>query len=252
MPVSSREFPALLFGGIGTLLHYSPSLQQIIENLSPAPSEQSKGRIEMARLRALRRLNQESESQKNFLLDLKHLLHLWSEELGLPENDRGSWIEDVQTKIQGSTKIVLARTVVDVLEQLSERGYRLGAFSSWRVPLADLLRLYGILDLFDVVIESEDASQDGSPSLFDIALEEFDVSPKQAVMIGHSFAGEIVGSLRSGIQPVLYDPQFEEVRALTTEDTSNKVVSLEALRHNRRLQGTKVITKFEDLLGLFQ
>jgi len=60
----------------------------------------------------------------------------------------------------------------------------------------------------------------------------------------------VIGAQRADLKAILYDPTYREMRALseTTTEALEKVVSIDVLRQNRRLQGVKVVTRFDELL----
>jgi HAD superfamily hydrolase (TIGR01509 family) len=156
---------------------------------------------------------------------------------------------EIQFQFSTDVKLVIAQTVLDLCTTLKERGYRLGIVSNWQGPLSEILRTQGLLDYFDSVITSHDAGvSKPNADIFRIALEDLDEVASKAIFIGDTFATDIIGAHRAGIQAILYDPLMKQLRALAPEDVSQKVVSLEALRHNRLLEGVKVIYRMTDLL----
>ena len=62
--------------------------------------------------------------------------------------------------------------------------------------------------MLDAVIVSERAGvSKPDPRIFAIALEELDVRPEEAVMVGDSWKADIAGARAAGLRPVWFNPR---------------------------------------------
>jgi len=251
-PVTSREFPIVLFDAVGTLLHSQPPLQMFfkfeLERRGVVINEQD---FESAWTRVIQKLNLESEQNPQFVLPRNFWFTALLNELNLSESQRVTFKQELLDAFYQNVRLAIPQLCVRVCEVLQERGYRLGIVSNHDHSLADVLRTQGILDLFEVVVTAADAHVlKPDPAPFRMALEELDALDEKAIFVGESYAVDVIGAQRAGMKSVLYDPTHREMRALaeTTTEALEKVVSIDALRQNRRLQGVKVVTRFDELL----
>jgi pyrophosphatase PpaX len=76
-------------------------------------------------------------------------------------------------------------TLTEMLDTLKQRDLLLGAWSSRTENLEDSLRLTGIIDYFDVIIDGDQVQHfKPDPEGFYMALEKLAVTPEEAVMVG--------------------------------------------------------------------
>jgi putative hydrolase of the HAD superfamily len=248
--ITSSEFPVLLFDAAGTLFHHHPALKTFyFHAFKKLGFEFTEAEIHRALLGALRRLNKDSRDSDEYEFKPASFVEALIVELKFEASE----VADLEKKLLEAfaigMKIVLPNTVVDSLDELKKRGYRLGIVSNWTFQLGELLRVQGVLDLFDSIVTAHEVGfAKPRREIFEAATEDLDIDPKQCVFVGSSYAADIVGAQRLEMLPVLYDPEHTQLRALEPIDTSGKVVSIEKLRQNRNIQGVKVITKFEELL----
>lgn len=72
----------------------------------------------------------------------------------------------------------------------------------------DKLVFCRIASLVDaVVVSGDEGISKPDPRIFSIALERLGVAPAEAVMVGDSWAADIVGAARAGIRPVWFNPR---------------------------------------------
>lgn len=252
-PVTSREFPAVLFDAGGTLMHLMPPLQKFcLEHLRSQGISLTEEKFDRAWVGFLTHLNRMVEAHPEWYPPD----HFWAEalvtELALDDPKKFT-----HSLVEASTalKWVISNDVIDFCETLLGRGYRLGVVSNATQDLAEIFRVQGILDLFSVVVTAQGASSHRKPQphFFLEAAEDLEISASQLVHVGESFALDVIGAQRAGMKAVLYDPTHQELKALaeTTTESLSKVVSIETLRQNRRLSGVKVVTKIGELLDFF-
>ena len=72
----------------------------------------------------------------------------------------------------------------------------------------DKLDYCGLAACVDVLIASEDVGvSKPERGIFEIALERMDVRPAEAVMVGDSWANDIVGAANAGIRAIWFNPE---------------------------------------------
>jgi FMN phosphatase YigB (HAD superfamily) len=249
-PVSSREFPVVLWDAAGVLCHFQPSLDkyltEIIKTVTQAPVDITQ--LETAWVEALRKQNAAAEKEVKWAWSVEVFLTHLLESIHVDFPSRVKIVEIFQTQFSSSLKAVFSQSLIDSLDEFKQRGYRLGIVSNWDDRLPDLLKAAGILGYFESV---QCASRHPKPStqIFFEALDDMDVTPDQAIHIGESYALDVIPAQRAGLASILYDPSLRELRALaeTHIETSSKIVSIDALRQSRRLAGIKVATRFQEL-----
>ena len=94
--------------------------------------------------------------------------------------------------------------VPDALRTLKARGFRLGLISNSHRPLESFGAHFELDGLISATISSSDHGfLKPHPSIFRAALELMEVGPDEAVMVGDSFAHDIVGARQAGIRGIL-------------------------------------------------
>ena len=89
----------------------------------------------------------------------------------------------------------------------TRRRARVGIVSNnLREEQQDKLRCCGLDQYVDALIVSEEAGMSKpDPRIFEIALQRLDCRPDEAVMLGDSWAADIVGAAAAGIRPVWFN-----------------------------------------------
>lgn len=78
----------------------------------------------------------------------------------------------------------------------------------------ELLREAELYDFFDVMlVSSEVGMSKPEPRIFEIVLEELNVEPEEAVMVGNTISTDIFGGNRIGMKTVLIQPEQEYQRS---------------------------------------
>lgn len=84
------------------------------------------------------------------------------------------------------------------------RSQRLVVVSNWDCSLHAVLERIGLAPLLDGVVTSAQAgARKPSPAIFERALAMAQVGPSEAIHVGDSFAEDVLGAQRAGIEPVL-------------------------------------------------
>ena len=103
---------------------------------------------------------------------------------------------------------VLFDDALSTLAALKERGYLLGVVSNRHyggVPFHEDLHTMGLLDYFELrhmAISADLGLRKPNPDIFLHTLNSLDVSPDEAVMVGDSLRGDIVGAKRLAMRAI--------------------------------------------------
>jgi len=99
--------------------------------------------------------------------------------------------------------------VCDTLRALKERGYLLGIITDTAAPFhikLNWLEKGGFGDVWDSIISSQELGvRKPSPEIYQAALHQLNVSPCQAIFIGHKVS-ELDGAQAVGLQTIAFNP----------------------------------------------
>ena len=102
---------------------------------------------------------------------------------------------------------IIPEDVRRALPQLKEAGYILGVISNRDKPFQDVLQDHGISEFFDFSLAAGEINIfKPEPGVFEHALQQVNVAPKETVYVGDNYYADVVGARRAGLQPILYDP----------------------------------------------
>jgi HAD superfamily hydrolase (TIGR01662 family) len=127
-------------------------------------------------------------------------------ELGYAEVDETvlrSALDAMYSTTQGNW--VLEEDAIETLQKLKSKEYCLGIFSNAGddKDVQELIERFGIRSYFDFVLTSAACYyRKPHPRAFEIALAQWSVSPKDAVMIGDSLQADIYGAKRLNMHTV--------------------------------------------------
>jgi putative hydrolase of the HAD superfamily len=94
--------------------------------------------------------------------------------------------------------------VLPTLQELRSGGLELGIVSNFDTRLFAILRGLGLADLFDTVtISSLANAAKPSPRIFEVALEQHAVEPREALHVGDSVRDDVEGATKAGLAAVL-------------------------------------------------
>ena len=95
----------------------------------------------------------------------------------------------------------------EALERLKRAGVRLAVVSNSDGRAATALAAAGLLDAFELVIDSGEVGvEKPDPRIFQIALERLGVDAADALYVGDLYEVDVVGARAAGIDVVLIDP----------------------------------------------
>ena len=96
---------------------------------------------------------------------------------------------------------------VETLQELRDRGYRLGVVSNSDGRVDALLTDVGLRSCFDVVVDSgTEGVEKPDPRIFAIACERMGVEPAEAAYVCDIYEIDVAGARAAGLHPVLVDP----------------------------------------------
>jgi putative hydrolase of the HAD superfamily len=98
-------------------------------------------------------------------------------------------------------------------------------------PFHELLQKIGISGYFSYSLAAGEVnSYKPDPGVFKHALEQTGMSADESVYVGDNYFADIVGALRAGLKPVLYDPNiiFPEINcaAIRSFDELKSVIEV--------------------------
>jgi HAD superfamily hydrolase (TIGR01549 family) len=115
------------------------------------------------------------------------------------------------------------------LVQLKQDGYLMAVLSNRDKPFQETLDTHNISEFFDFSFAGGEVNAfKPEPEFFEHALRRANVTAQEAVYVGDNYYADVVGSLRAGLTPILYDPNgiFPEADCITIEtfDELNSVI----------------------------
>jgi putative hydrolase of the HAD superfamily len=131
------------------------------------------------------------------------------EAFGCPTSQARSLAPSVQNYMSGyyEPEDWIPPEVPEVLGNLQVAGFTLGLITNRSAPIQEYLDMVDLSPYFGVVLTGgEVGSWKPDPRIFAVALEQLQISAHQAIYVGDNYYADIVGALRAGIHPVLYDP----------------------------------------------
>ena len=92
----------------------------------------------------------------------------------------------------------------EIIRTLKTRGYRTALISNWDERLPKLLEELDLASLLDpIVISCRVGAEKPHPRIFETALEEADVPPSTALMVGDDYEADVEGARAMGMKAVL-------------------------------------------------
>ncbi len=97
--------------------------------------------------------------------------------------------------------------VLNTLDALKRRGYRIGIISDWGARLAGrIMGPLGVADHCDFIIASAAVGlSKPSAALFNLALGRANLQPEQTIMVGDNYLSDVLGARGAGIEGILLD-----------------------------------------------
>ena len=96
--------------------------------------------------------------------------------------------------------------VHETMQELRERGLRMGIISNFEIWLEGLLQELGLLEYLEVlVISGKEYVEKPHPRIYEIALERGGISPQSSLHVGDSPISDYEGAREAGMRAVLLD-----------------------------------------------
>lgn len=98
------------------------------------------------------------------------------------------------------------KAAIPILKRLKER-FILGIISNNYGNLKSICREVGLFDIMNILIDSNEVgAEKPDPKIFQAALNEENLMPPEAVMVGDNVKRDIIGAKEVGMRPVLIKP----------------------------------------------
>lgn len=199
----------ILFDLGGTLMHATGGWDSVIERADQALAKTLRDyniRVDAKRFR--RRLHEYYEKRDKDLQETTYhfVLRELLKELGhaeVPESVLRSALDAMYAVTQSNWQI--ESDAVETLRQLKSNQCRLGIFSNAGddKDVQQLIETFGIREYFDFVLTSAACFyRKPHPRAFEIALAQWNVTPREAVMIGDSLEADILGAKQVGMTAI--------------------------------------------------
>lgn len=227
----------ILFDLGGTLMHAIGAWEPVVERADQALAKTLRDyniRVEAKRFR--KRLHEYYEKRDKDLQETTYhfVLRELLKELGhaeVPESVLRSALDAMYAVTQSNWR--LESDAVETLRQLKSNRYRLGIFSNAGddKDVQQLIANFGIREYFDFALTSAACFyRKPHPRAFEIALAQWNVTPREAVMIGDSLEADIFGAKQVGMTAIWITrrAQFtdEEMRRIQPDFSLRKLTEL--------------------------
>jgi len=127
---------------------------------------------------------------------------------------------------------IVPEDALRVLPELKQKGYIMAVLSNRDKPFHELLESHKLNEHFHFSMAAGEVGvYKPDPKVFEHALERGKVTAQETVYIGDNYFADVVGSLRAGLHPVLYDPNgiFPEADCTTIKSFDELQSVIEAL-----------------------
>lgn len=120
----------------------------------------------------------------------------------------GAALDAVRTAMQarhraGDLWTYVEEGTTEVLEELLDRGHRIGIVSNADGRVAKFLEKAGLLRYFEVVVDSGVFGvEKPDPRIFHHACEQLGVAPADAFYVGDVYEVDVVGARAAGLEPI--------------------------------------------------
>ncbi|HSO13871.1 MAG TPA: HAD family hydrolase [Anaerolineales bacterium] len=103
---------------------------------------------------------------------------------------------------------IVPEDVRAALPKLKDAGYIMAVISNREKPFHEVLASHNLGEFFHFSLAAGEINiYKPDPGVFQHALDRANVTAQEAVYVGDNYFADVVGSLRAGLQPVLYDPK---------------------------------------------
>ena len=128
--------------------------------------------------------------------------------MGVPDERLAAGHEALVARFEDPGTYRLFPEVLEVLDELRERGVTVGVVSNWSERLPALLTALGVADRFQFVVTSaEMRAEKPERAIFERALFRAGVPPEEALHVGDHLDRDVRGALGAGLRAALVDRQ---------------------------------------------
>lgn len=154
---------------------------------------------------------QESHSNPEFIKSKRFWLEHYALSLkaaGLEDLIAGKVaLEILENRNQIKRDFWLEDDCINTLSSLKEKGFKLAIVSNWDGSLEEICKDLGIYYYFDFIADSYCVGcEKPDAEIFNIVMNNLQLSPTEVVHVGDLYYTDVVGALKLGITPILYDP----------------------------------------------
>lgn len=205
------EIRAVFFDAFKTLIDLNPSyagaFADVCKDFGYPVTEAEVARV----LPAIERMEEERlREQKDFAVTPEVLERRWIalncaifRAVGV-EGDARALSEEMERRFAAGSYSRLYADTLPVLENLRERGFRLGVISNGTPGVARCLESAGVTERVDFVLVSALVGwEKPSPKIFRMGLKAVGLEPAQVVFVGDHYMVDIQGALSVGMHAVM-------------------------------------------------
>lgn len=215
---SNNHFKTILFDLDGTLRHHLPSGGEVfveyLKSIGEKFSDEDKTRAERWEHYYFANSPEIQADHITFKDDINAFWVNFARRrlvaLGLHPNRAAELAPSVSAHMGEAYKpeVFVPEDAPLVLSTLKEKGYLLGVVSNRDQPFQEELKSLNLDSYFSFSLAAGEV-QSFKPDvrIFERALEIAKTPAQQAMYIGDNYFADIVGSLRAGLMPVLFDPK---------------------------------------------
>lgn len=214
MTISIYDYKAVFFDAGDTLLTIPGAHERMHRFLAERAFHHSKERIAELFHAAFRRFYYgkpvtgtercSPESDRAFWIGLyRHLITELSNGAELEEEIVHRWCHELYDLFTDPEVYVLFDDVVETMDVLRRKGFRLGIVSNFAPTLRRILEHKGILSYFDpVIVSTEVGLEKPNPDIFRLALEQAGLQPGEMLYVGDHDKNDIWAPNQVGIAAV--------------------------------------------------
>jgi putative hydrolase of the HAD superfamily len=204
------DLAAVLFDVGGTLLR--PDYETIVQSAAKRSQQVDIASLPRAESEAKQSIDSRAKSQgKAGKTDAERLQPFFCDLLraaGVADESAATIAGDlVALHVEANLWRVPMPGALETLLGLRSRGLRVAAVSNADGRVAELLRVAGLAEHLDLVVDSHlEGVEKPDPEIFRRALGRLEVPAQQAVYIGDIYSIDAVGARAAGLRPVIIDP----------------------------------------------
>jgi putative hydrolase of the HAD superfamily len=143
-----------------------------------------------------------AEDQKRWWKEIVHRVFV---DVGMVRNF-DAFFDEVYEKFRGSQGWILFPETIEVLEDLKQRGLKLGVISNFDDRIYPVMESLGIRRFFDaIVLSSETGYCKPDPEIFAAASVALGFPPSRILLVGDSLEDDVEAGIRAGFEAVLID-----------------------------------------------